>query len=129
MSEPADVLVSSEISDTATGLSPRTAATLGYAAWWVSGALFLIIEPTHPYVRFHARQSLIALGLVWLIGFCLWALSFAALFVSVAGFRVTAVLAQVTWAVGVVVWIVCLVQAWRGRWWRVPGMKGRARQG
>jgi uncharacterized membrane protein len=109
---------------TRTGLSPRTAAVLAYAAWWISGGLFLLLEPTHPYVRFHARQSFVGFGLIWLAGFLLWGLSFASVFVSVTVFRVSAVLAQVVWGAGCVLWVVCVVQAWRGRRWALPGLGG-----
>lgn len=100
---------------TATGLSPRAAAVLAYSAWWLTGGLFLLLEPTHPFVRFHARQALLGLGGVWLLGLVLWGLGFVAVFVSSAAFLAFAVLAQVTWASGVVLWLVCLVQAGRGR--------------
>jgi uncharacterized membrane protein len=111
--------------ETATGLTPRAAAMLAYSAWWVSGALFLLLEPTHPYVRFHARQATIGLGLIWLVGFCLWAFSFVAVVASVTVFRAMAILAQVTWALGLLLWMVCLVQAWRGQYWALPGFPRR----
>jgi uncharacterized membrane protein len=111
---------------TATGLSPSAAAALAYSAWWLTGALFLLVEP-HPYVRFHARQAFLGLGLVWVAGVGFWALSLVLVFVSPALFRSAAVLAQLTLAAGVVLWVVCVVQALRGRAWRVPGLGALAR--
>src|SRR5262245_57877780 len=99
---------------TATGLPPRTAALLAYSGWWVSGALMLLLEPSHPFVRFHARQAFLGLGAIWLIGLALWMASLAAVFVSIALFRTAAIAAQVVWGMGVAVWLVCLVQTWRG---------------
>jgi uncharacterized membrane protein len=113
---------------TATGLPPRVAATLAYAAWWVSGALFLVIEPTHPFVRFHARQAFLGLGAIWLAGCVLWAASFAAVFVSMVAFQTSLILAQAAWASGVVLWIVCLVRAWRGQWRAIPGLGATSRR-
>lgn len=107
---------------TATGLSPRAAATLAYAAWWVSGGLFLLLEPAHPFVRFHARQAFLGLGLIWLVGVGLWGLGLLAVFVSVPVFRASMIAAQVTWVVGIAAWIACLVQAWRGERWSIPGL-------
>jgi uncharacterized membrane protein len=111
------------VDETATGLSPRTAAALAYLAWWLTGALFLAIEPSHAYVRFHARQSLVVFGGLWLLGTALSLFSFAVVFVSPAAFRVVAVLPLVTWSVAIPLWVVCLVQAARGKWWAVPGLK------
>ncbi len=88
--------------------------------WWVSGALMLVIEPAHPYVRFHARQALRVFGAIWLVGAALWGLSFVLVFLSPVGFRVAAVLGQLTWTTGVVAWIVCLAKAWKGEQWMLP---------
>jgi uncharacterized membrane protein len=117
---------------TATGLAPRTAAALAYAAWWLTGAFFLIVEPRHPFVRFHARQALVAFGALWLAGLAFWAVSFVGVFVWPPLLRASAVAAQIIWGTGVVLWGACLVQAYRGRWWALPGVDrvgGRRRRG
>lgn len=112
---------------TVSGLSPQAAACLAYAMWWLSGALMLAIEPTHPFVRFHARQALRVFGAIWLAGVTCWVLTFVLVFVSPLGFRVAAVLMQITWTVGVVAWVVCLVKAWKGERWIVPWIGPRLR--
>lgn len=118
-----------EATDAATvsGLSPRTAACLAYAMWWLSGALLLAIEPTHPFVRFHARQALRVFGVIWLVGVVCWALSFVLVFVWAPGFRIVALLGQLTWAAGVIAWVVCVVKAWRGERWMLPWIGPRLR--
>ncbi len=45
-----------------TGLEPRTASALAYLAGPFSGALILFAESTNQDVRFHAWQSIVALG-------------------------------------------------------------------
>jgi uncharacterized membrane protein len=110
----------STLGETATGLSPRLAAALAYAAWWLTGLLFLAVEPRNPFVRYHARQAVVVFGFVWLAGIALSALSFVGVFLAPGMFWITAALAQATWILGVVLWILCLVQAARGRWWSVP---------
>ena len=110
---------------TATGLPPRAAACLAYAAWWASGALVLAVEPAHPFVRFHARQALVAFGALWLVGVALWTTSFVAAFVSPWLFRGAALLANLVWVVGLVAWGACLVSAARGRCWAVPWLPRR----
>ena len=47
---------------TSTGLSENVAGLLCYLLWWISGIIFILIEPKNRFVRFHAMQSLIALG-------------------------------------------------------------------
>jgi uncharacterized membrane protein len=113
--------LSGEHSPTWTGLSPPTAAVLAYGAWWVSGAVFLVLEPGHPFVAFHARQAFRVFGTLWLAGTALWALGFLSVFVSPVLFRALSAASQLTWALGIVLWGVCLFHAARGRRWRVPG--------
>ena len=45
-----------------TGLTPRVAASLAYLAGPLSGALLLATEPASRFVRFHAWQAVLALG-------------------------------------------------------------------
>jgi uncharacterized membrane protein len=47
---------------TAGGLDENVAGALTYVLGWITGAAFLLIEPTNSFVRFHARQSLILFG-------------------------------------------------------------------
>jgi uncharacterized membrane protein len=97
---------------------------LAYAAWWLTGGLFLAVE-THPFVRFHARQALVVFGLISAIGLALLAASLLSVFVSPALFRVAAVVAPLVWAAGAALWVACVVQAARGRRWRVPFVPAR----
>ncbi len=113
-------------SESSTGLDPALAAALAYLAGPLSGALILLAERSSRFVRFHAFQSIIGLGGLWLIGFGLYVLAFLALFVSPAAFRVLLWLAGITWAFWVGVWIVCLVKAFNGEAWEMPVAGPRA---
>ncbi|MBI2851626.1 MAG: hypothetical protein HYX84_00770 [Chloroflexi bacterium] len=44
---------------TSTGLDENIAGLLCYVGWWVSGVVFMIIEPDNRFIRFHAIQSII----------------------------------------------------------------------
>lgn len=103
-----------------TGLEPRVAAALSYLIGWVTGILFFVLEERSRYVRFHAMQSIIALGGLWALGVAFWVLSFLSVFVSATGFHVLMWTAQGTWLVGVIVWLVCLFKAYAGDWWKLP---------
>jgi len=102
------------------GLSPRTPAALAYVAGPLSGGLILLAESRNGDVRFHAWQSIIALGgLVVLIvaGYLLAALS---LFVSVGAVTFFVRLSTVAWIALLLVAILCIWQASRGGRWKLP---------
>ncbi len=103
-----------------TGLAPNTAAALAYLAWWVSGAIILVLERDNRFVRFHAMQSIAGLGGVWLVGLILWLAGFPMLLVSATMFRLLMLLAQLVWVAGLVLWVICLFKAYNGEWWKMP---------
>ena len=102
------------------GISPRTAALLAYLGWWVTGGLLLLLERDSPSVRFHAAQSCIGLGALWLVGLACWGTSFLAVFVATSLFQILMALAALAWATGVAAWLACLIQAGRGVRWQLP---------
>jgi uncharacterized membrane protein len=98
----------------ALGPNPRVASAIAYSAWWASGAVIWLVERERPAVRFHAMQSLVAFGAVFLAWLTCWLGSFVTLIVSATGFFVLQRLAQGILVAGFVVWAVCLVQVLRG---------------
>jgi uncharacterized membrane protein len=111
-----------------TGLAPNAAAALSYLAWWVSGLLFFLIERDSRFVKFHAAQSMVALGSLWALGLVMWAFAFAALFVSAAVFTVLLYVAYAVWLVGILIWGVSLVRAWKGDAFELPVFGALARR-
>lgn len=105
---------------TSLGLDPRTAAAMAYLAWWVTGLIVLALERQNRFVRFHAMQSTLVLGVLSLLGGALWLASFASLVVTAWAFVFLMRLAQLAWLLGLTVWAVCLYQAASGRWFRLP---------
>lgn len=103
------------------GLSPRTGAVLAYLAWWVTGALMLLVERRDATIRFHAAQALVGLGAIWLAGVVAAGAAFLLLLFSSSAFSVLLWVAGVIWCGGVVVWAMCLYKAARGEPWRMPG--------
>ncbi len=41
------------------GLDENIVAALSYLGFWITGIIFLLIEPDNKFVRFHAMQSLL----------------------------------------------------------------------
>jgi len=47
-----------------TGLDENLAGVFCYLFWWVSGLVFAVLETRSKFVRFHALQSIYALGAI-----------------------------------------------------------------
>jgi uncharacterized membrane protein len=105
---------------TSTGLSPSAASVLAYLAGPFSGALMLFAEPSNPDVRFHAWQSIIALGGLGLALVASYMLAFAALFVSATGVSLLVRVSTAIWLALLVVWAICLWKAVSGERWKLP---------
>ncbi len=92
--------------ETKTGLSQNLAGLLCYLLGWVTGIIFLVLEPENKFVRFHAIQSIIVFGvlsvLTWIFGLFVW--GFAA-FLGALGF---------------ILWIILMVKAYQGERFRIP---------
>ena len=105
---------------TSTGLAPRTAATLAYLAWWLTGIVFWALERDDRFVRFHAAQAITAFGTIaLLIGL------FVALAVASLSFLPSAALwfagaAVATWLLGIALWLVTMWKAAGGDAFRIP---------
>lgn len=103
-----------------TGLDPRTASALSYLAGPFSGGLILFAESTNQDVRFHAWQSVVALGGLGLAVVASFTSAAFALFASATMAMVLVTVGYVISAVIVVVWAVCLWMALAGGRWKLP---------
>jgi uncharacterized membrane protein len=106
--------------ESSTGLSPRVAAPLAYAAWWITGALFWIVERRDGFVRFHAAQSIAAFGIIAVLITAFAGVAGASLSFLPSAFVPFIWIAGLTWMVGMVLWIVAMWKAASGEAWRIP---------
>ena len=111
---------------TSTGVDPRLSALLCYAAWWVSGLIFLIIERQHREVRFHAAQSLVLFGGLSVLIALLSFFSVGMLMVSGGAFQAARLLVYGVWIGAVVVWLLLMYRTFYVETWRVPLVGGLA---
>ncbi len=88
---------------TSTGLDENLAGLLCYIGWWVSGIIFLIIEPENRFVRFHAIQSTIVFGIITIAGAIIGSLPFVGWFFSI-----------IIGLLGFALWIALMVKAYQG---------------
>ena len=105
---------------TSTGLQPRTAATLAYGAWWLTGLLFWYLERQDRFVRFHAAQSVTAFGAVAVLSAAFGGLAAASLSFLPAAFLWFFGAAVAVWLIGVVLWLVVMWKAASGDAFRIP---------
>jgi len=94
---------------TSTGLTENVAGLLCYILGWVTGIVFLLIEPDNKFVRYHAMQSIIVFGIISVA---------AAIFswIPVVGFIIS-------WIIGVIsfiLWIVLMFKAYQGTKYKLP---------
>jgi len=94
---------------TATGLDENVAGLLCYVLWWVSGIVFILLEPKNKFVRYHAMQSIITFGAINVAGVILGWIPFIGPF-----------LAGVLWLLGFILWIVLMVKAYQGTKYKLP---------
>ena len=97
------------MADTKTGLPENVAGLLCYVLGWVSGIVFLIIEPENKLIRFHAFQSIIVFAIISLVG-----IVFSP--IPVLGVIIT----WIASVVGFILWIVLMVMAVTDRKYKVP---------
>ena len=82
---------------------------LCYSAGWVSGVLFLVLEPENAFVHFHAMQSSLVFGVLT-----------AALVVLSQMPVIGQYLALAVLALSVGLWLVLMIRAYQGTRVRLP---------
>lgn len=97
------------MSETSTGLQENVAGLLCYVLGWISGIVFLILEPKNKFVRFHAFQSIIVFG----------AITIALILLSWIPF-IGIVFMSILWACWFILWILLMVQAAQGLLYKLP---------
>ena len=103
-----------------TGLAPRTASALAYLAGPFSGFLILLAESANADVRFHAWQSIIALGGLGVAVVLGYLIAVASLFISATAVSFIVRISTVIWLGLIVTWAICLWKAYGGGRWKLP---------
>jgi uncharacterized membrane protein len=95
----------SEQKPASTGLSDNVAGALCYVLWWITGIIFLILEPNNKTIRFHAFRSIILFGAIFIIAF---------IFVWVP------FLNWLLWLAGFILWFVLILMTYQNREIKIP---------
>lgn len=97
------------MAETSTGLKENIAGLLCYVLGWLSGIVFLIIEPDNKFVRFHAFQSILVFG-------ALTVASIILTWIPVIGI----IFGAIIWAVTFILWIALMVLASQEKRYKLP---------
>jgi len=98
-----------DLGKTSTGMQANLAALLSYLVGFISGIVFYLIEKDNKFVRFHAMQSIIVFGFLFVLGFILP-------FIPFLGWMLMPFL----WIFNVVLWILLMVKAYQGERFKLP---------
>jgi uncharacterized membrane protein len=97
------------MADTSSGLQEKVAGVLCYVLGWITGIIFLIIEPKNKFVRFHAFQSILVFGALTVIG-----LIFSP--IPILG----AIIGWIASVLGFILWILLMVMASQEKKYKLP---------
>ncbi|NBI07952.1 DUF4870 domain-containing protein [Senegalia massiliensis] len=94
---------------TSIGLEQNIAAMLSYILGFITGIIFLLVEKENKFVRFHAMQSIVVFGAIFLIGVVIgW--------VPIIGWLIGALSSPII----LVIWIILLIKSYKNEWYEFP---------
>lgn len=91
------------------GMQPNLAALLSYVLGFITGIIFFVIEKENKFVRFHAMQSIIVFGALFVVQIILG-------FIPFIGW----ILIPLVWIAGFILWVILLVKAYQGEYYKLP---------
>lgn len=97
-----------DLGKTSIGMEANVAALLSYLLGWITGIIFYVIEKESKFVRFHAMQSILTFGGLFVIG------------IVIAIMPVVNVLVPLLWLAQLVLWIILMIKAYQGEKFKLP---------
>lgn len=98
-----------DLGKTSLGIEANIAALLSYLLGFVTGIIFYVLEKENKFVRFHAMQSMLVFGALFVLSivlqfvlFILWPL---AVILNIAG---------------IALWVIMMVKAYQGEYFKLP---------
>ena len=98
-----------DLGKTSIGMEANLAALLSYLFGVVTGLVFYLIEKDNKFVRFHAMQSIVAFGSLFVLGVGLG-------FIPIIGWALMPFL----WIANLVLWVLLMVKAYQGEMFKLP---------
>lgn len=108
---------------TSLGMNPRLERVLAYAFFWVSGLILFFVERKDRAVRWHAAQSMVTFGLLFLLMFGVSMLSNFLSWIPILGgltsLGLGLLLRALGWVIGIL-WVWLMINAWFKPDYRLP---------
>src|SRR5712692_7296011 len=107
----------SPLGPTSMGMQPNVEAGLSYVLTWVTGLVFFFVEKQNRFVRFHAMQSILFFGGLFILNI---------LFSIIGGLSIpflsglVGILGGLVGLVTFIGWIVLLINAFQGKYFKLP---------
>ena len=98
-----------DLGKTSTGMQPNLEALLCYLFGFITGLIFYLIEKENKFVRFHAMQSIVVFGSLFVVGLVVPFLP-----------GINLVLMPLLWAAEIVLWVVLMIKAYQGEMFKLP---------
>src|SRR4030042_6870725 len=92
-----------DLGKTSTGMQANLEALLCYLLGFVTGIIFYIVEKENKFVRFHAMQSIITFGFLFVLGIILT-------IIPVLGI----ILSPILWILQLILWIILMIKSYQG---------------
>jgi uncharacterized membrane protein len=105
---------------TTTGIEPNVAAAMSYLLGPITGILFLLVEKTNRFIRFHAAQSTLVGAFFIILSVGIGIVTRVVAFVPVFGWLVVLLLTLGVALVAFVFWVVLMYRAYTGEEWKLP---------
>lgn len=97
------------MSDTKIGLAENISGVVAYFLGFITGIVLLVIEKENKFVRFHAAQSTVVFGALFIISIVLG-------FIPIIGWLIALFLP----IIGLVLWLYLMFMAYKGNLYRLP---------
>ncbi|MGM8213781.1 DUF4870 domain-containing protein [Virgibacillus sp. W0430] len=92
-----------------TGMDKNVAGMLCYLVGFITGIIFLVIEKEDRFVRYHALQSIITFGIIFIASIVLTA-------IPIIGWLIGILISPLS----VIIWIILMIKAYQGKWFKLP---------
>ncbi len=94
---------------TSLGMEANVAALLSYLAGFITGIIFYVLEKENKFVRFHAMQSILVFGSLFILSVLLGMMPF-----------IGWALMNLIWVLEVILWVLLMLKAYKGEYFKLP---------
>ena len=90
-------------------MEANVAALLSYLAGFITGIIFYVLEKENKFVRFHAMQSILVFGALFILSVILRMMPF-----------IGWALMNLIWVLEVILWVLLMLKAYKGEYFKLP---------